>query len=413
MMLPRFNIAGMHKWDLPASKSLSNRWLVANFLCGGKIELKNVSTAEDTVLMINLLQQLKEGQNHIFQCFNAGTVARFMTALLSVTPGSHVLTCSQRMKERPMTELIDALRSMGAKIRCLESGGHLPVAIDGRRLRGGEVLLSGNTSSQFASALLLVAPKMINPLTLKFGQNSVSYPYISMTCEVLRTCGHDVLQQPLQISVMPATDVHTFSVVVENDWSSAAYAYNLVAFSPNLSLVLPGLKLPSWQGDSVATSWYHAIGVETQFQNNGIVLTNNGLPKKSPLVFHCSDNPDLVPPLAVACAGLGLDAEFVGLQTLRYKESDRLTALATELQRLGCQCVVNSDSLHILPSQLLINQSGNEKQPHTINTYGDHRLAMSFATLACIFDGLQIDNPDVAAKSFPNFFWQMLKIKQL
>lgn len=403
----------MHQWDLPASKSLSNRWLVANYVCCGKIELKNLSTAEDTVLMINSLHQLKVGQNHTFQCLNAGTVARFMTALLSVTPGSHVLACSDRMKERPMAELIDALCSMGAKIQCLETEGHLPVAIYGRRLRGGEVLLSGNTSSQFASALLLVAPKMINPLTLKFSQKPVSYPYISMTCEVLRACGHDVLQQPLQITVRPAADVHKFSVVVENDWSSAAYAYNMVAFSPNLSLELPGLKMPTLQGDSVAASWYHAIGVDTRFENKGIVLTNSGLQKKSPLVFHCSDNPDLVPPMAVACAALGFDAEFVNLQTLRYKESDRLSALATELQRLGCRCVANSNSLHILPSQLSICQSGNANGPHIIKTYGDHRLAMSFATLACLFDGVQIDDPDVVIKSFPNFFEQMLQIKQL
>ena len=185
---------GAYKWELPGSKSLSNRWLIINYLCDGRLQINNLSQAADSLLLYKLLKQLKAQKYNVFNCENAGTVARFMTALLCVCPGSHILTGWPRMKQRPMAELIDALRGMGAKIRYLEAEGQLPIEVEGGELSGGEVRLSGETSSQFASALLLVASKMAEPLILKFDKEPVSKPYISMTCEVLKTCGYEVSQ---------------------------------------------------------------------------------------------------------------------------------------------------------------------------------------------------------------------------
>lgn len=405
MLLPRLHLSGLKQWQLPASKSLSNRWLVINYLYGGKIDIQNLSTAEDTVLMYRLLQQLSVGTDHNFDCGNAGTVARFITALFASQNGTFVVTGDERMKARPMAELIETMRDMGAEIHCLEGEGFLPLEIHGTRLSGGEVRLSGTQSSQFASALMLVAPVMEQPLTLKFDTVPASESYISMTCELLKACGHSIWQHPLEISVKTTDKVYKISVSIENDWSSAAYAYNAVAFSPDMSVFLPGLDKGSVQGDSVAREWYSRIGVETTFVERGILLKNKMLKCENPLLFECSDNPDLVPPMVVACAGLGLEAVFRHVHTLNLKESERLSVLSKELSKLGCRNVATDDSLYVYPSQLSVKEQ--------VKTYNDHRIAMSFATLACLFDGVDVENPDVVGKSFPNFWNEFLNPKQL
>ena len=405
MLLPKLNYNGSYQWELPASKSLSNRWLIINYLCGESLEIENLSQADDTMLLKQMLEQLKAQENNTFHCKNAGTVARFITALLATQKGTFVVTGDERMKQRPMAELLDALRSIGANIRCLEQEGFLPVEIRGTRLKGGEVHLSGMGSSQFASALLLVAQTMERPLTIKFDNRPVSKAYISTTCEALKTCGHDVLQKPLEITVRPVKRVNPFSIVVENDWSSASYAYNVVAFSPNSTVFLPWLYPVSLQGDGIVWQWYERLGVHTDFSAEGTVLTNSGWHAETKQTFNCSDNPDLVPSLAVACAGLGIEAEFTNLNTLNFKESRRLDVLLKELGELGCHSVAVGKSLHLYPSQLSV------KKP--VNTYNDHRMVMSFATLACLLDGVDVENPDSVAKSFPNFFEQLLNPQQI
>ena len=213
MLLPKLNYNGSYQWELPASKSLSNRWLIINYLCGESLEIENLSQADDTMLLKQMLEQLKAQENNTFHCKNAGTVARFITALLATQKGTFVVTGDERMKQRPMAELLDALRSIGADIRCLEQESFLPVEIRGTRLKGGEVRLSGMGSSQFASALLLVAQTMERPLTIKFDNRPVSKAYISTTCESLKTCGHDVLQKPLEITVRPVKRVNPFPLL--------------------------------------------------------------------------------------------------------------------------------------------------------------------------------------------------------
>ena len=405
MLLPKLNYNGSFQWELPASKSLSNRWLIINYLCNESLEIDNLSQADDTMLLKQMLEQLKTQENNTFHCKNAGTVARFITALLATQKGTFVVTGDERMKQRPMAELIDALRSIGANIRCLEQEGFLPLEIRGTRLKGGEVRLSGMGSSQFASALLLVAQTMERPLTIKFDNKPMSKAYISTTCEVLKTCGHDVIQKPLEITVRPVKRVNPFAVVVENDWSSASYAYNVVAFSPNSTVFLPWLYPVSLQGDGIVWQWYERLGVHTDFSAEGTVLTNSGWHAETKQTFNCSDNPDLVPSLAVACAGLGIESEFTNLNTLNFKESRRLDVLLKELGELGCRSVAVGESLHLYPSQLSV------KKP--VKTYNDHRMVMSFATLACLLDGVEVENPDSVVKSFPNFFEQLLNPKQI
>ena len=405
MLLPKLNYNGSYLWELPASKSLSNRWLIINYLCDESLEIENLSQADDTMLLKQMLEQLKAQENNTFHCKNAGTVARFITALLATQKGTFVVTGDERMKQRPMAELLDALRSIGADIRCLEQEGFLPVEIRGTRLKGGEVRLSGKGSSQFASALLLVAQTMERPLTIKFDNKPVSKAYISTTCEVLKTCGHNVLQKPLEITVRPVKKVNPFSIVVENDWSSASYAYNVVAFSPNSTVFLPWLYPVSLQGDGIVWQWYEKLGVHTDFSAEGTMLTNSGWHAETKQIFNCSDNPDLVPSMAVACAGLGIEAEFTHLNTLNFKESRRLEVLLKELGELGCRSEAVGESLHLYPSKLSI------KQP--VKTHNDHRMVMSFATLACLLDGVEVENPDSVAKSFPNFFEQLLNPQQI
>lgn len=405
MLLPKLNYSGAYQWELPASKSLSNRWLIVNYLCGGKLEIDNLSQADDTMLLKQMLEQLKDRKDNTFHCKNAGTVARFITALLATQKGTFVVTGDERMKQRPMAELLDALRSIGARIRCLEQEGFLPVEIRGTRLRGGSVRLSGKGSSQFASALLLVAQTMEQPLTIKFDNKPMSKAYISTTCEVLKACGHDVLQKPLEITVRPLSKVNPFTVVVENDWTSASYAYNVVAFSPNSKVFLPWLYPVSLQGDGIVWQWYERLGVHTDFSAEGTVLTNSGWHAETKQTFNCSDNPDLVLSLAVACAGLGIEAEFTKLNTLNFKESRRLDALFKELGELGCRSEATGESLHLFPSQLAVKK--------LISTYNDHRMVMSFATLACLLNGVEVENPDAVAKSFPNFFDQLLNPQQI
>lgn len=405
MLLPKLNYSGKFQWELPSSKSLSNRWLIVNYLCGESFDIENLSQADDTMLLKRMLEQLKERKDNTFHCKNAGTVARFITALLATQKGTFVVTGDERMKQRPMAELLDALSSMGAHIRCLEQEGFLPVEIRGTRLKGGEVRLSGTGSSQFASALLLVAQTMMHPLTIKFDNDPVSRAYISTTCEVLKACGHDVVQKPLEISVQPVRKVNPLTVVVENDWTSASYAYNVVAFSPNSTLFLPWLYPVSLQGDGILWQWYEKLGVHTEFSDEGTVLTNTGWHAETKQTFNCSDNPDLVQSLAVACAGLGIEAEFLQLNTLNFKESRRLDALFKELGELGCRTEATGESLHLYPSKLSV------KKP--VNTYNDHRMVMSFATLACLHEGIDVENPDAVVKSFPDFFEQLLTPQQI
>lgn len=399
MLLPRLNI-GNRKIVLPASKSLSNRWLIMKFLSGGKTDIKNLSTADDTLLLQNLLAQLAEGSGDVFHCENAGTAARFLTALLATQERQSVVTGNERMKSRPIAELVEKLHAMGAEIRYLEKKGFLPVEIRGGILKGGEIRLSGEVSSQFASALLLASPRMENPLTLVFEKEPVSKSYISMTCEVLRQCGADVVEESLRITADAGNFAVPAEVYVESDWTSASYFYNCVALSENAVAEMHGLSEKSIQGDSVLPDIYEKLGVETSFTDEGAVIKKNGHVAEK-LCFDCKDNPDIVPALAVACAGLGIEAELKNLRTLVFKECDRLQAVSGELRKLNCRLEVSDSCLHIFPSQLIVKEA--------IGTFGDHRMAMAFATLACVSDNVNIENHGSVTKSFPCFWTELLK----
>ena len=385
---------------LTASKSESNRALIIQALCDDKFEIENLATAEDTQVLQKLLQfdsiELSAGL--------AGTVMRFMTAYLAIKEEKFVLTGAQRMKERPIKILVDALRSLGADINYLEKEGYPPLAFNGGNLLGGEVTLDGSISSQYISALLMVAPKLESGLTIHFSGEIISKPYIDMTINMMQYFGTKVYWNNDSI-VVKSGNYKERDFKVEADWSAASYWYSMVALAMGgTEIILYGLKRESLQGDAVVTDIFKKIGVTTEFIDNGIKLTKPErieLPS-SELLIDFINCPDIAQTVAVACAALNVKARLTGLKTLRIKETDRIIALQAELNKLGF-------SVEVIGNDLIINQIKEIKLGETpIKTYNDHRMAMAFAPLA-LLTSIKVENSEVVKKSYPKF-WDDLKL---
>lgn len=403
--------------NLPASKSMSNRWLMINHITGSHFRIGKLSTSADTRLLRKLLAQVEENaagersDSDLYYCDNAGSVARFMMPLLAVTPGYHVLSGDDRLRERPMAPIIDALRQMGLRVECTEKEGFLPVQIQGgvpvRRTVSVDPLLS----SQFVSALLLVAPRLPEGISLTMTQRPTSRPYIEMTADALRMAGIEVRRssngrtyyvQPLQGKPKAAT------ITIERDWSSASYFYTMAMLRPGTRIRLLGLQLDSCQGDSAADSFFRQLGVvSTEVRSpyraagRSITIQGGGEMVKS-IQFNCIDCPDLVPTFAVAAAAAGVRTILKGVGNIALKESDRMVAITNELRRMGGRVNSTGDELHILPSAL--------KPTEMVRTYGDHRMAMAFSPLRLRFPDLKIENPEVVDKSFPEFWEEFEKV---
>lgn len=392
--------------NLPASKSISNRVLVIHSLSGGNSTLHNLSDCDDTQVMINALRDMPE----VIDIKAAGTAMRFMSAYLSVTEGEHVITGTERMKHRPIGVLVDALRRLGADIEYVGEQGYPPLRIRGKQLEGGTLEVPGNISSQYISALLMIGPALRNGLELRLTGDIISRPYIDLTLHVMHEFGCKIEWSSVDtISVKPQR-YDDREYVVENDWSASSYWYEMLALSEDKEngIVLPGLRDASRQGDSVVRYLYSLLGVKTAFKNG-----DHGQNTKVALTRHFSaltrmdydfiNQPDLAQTFVVTCCALGIPFHFTGLASLKIKETDRIEALKTEMRKLGYvlrdvnDCELEWDG----------ERCEAEDNP-SIDTYEDHRMAMSFAPLAITLGCIRINNPEVVSKSYPNY-WDDLR----
>lgn len=396
-----------HAVKLPASKSISNRVLIIHKLSGGKIMPDNLSDCDDTSVIIRALRD----NPHDIDIMAAGTAMRFMTALLAVKDGEeHLLTGTERMRQRPIGVLVDALRHLGADIRYAENDGYPPLIINGRKLEGGQLEVAGDISSQFISALLMIGPALSNGLTLRLKGEIISRPYIDLTLWMMREFGADADWSDFEtISVAPKPYIERH-YYIENDWSAASYWYEMLALADGNDdeLRLEGLMDGSKQGDSSVRYLFSLLGVKTVFDTTQegvpttVTLRRNGhhVPR---LEYDFSNTPDLTQTFVVCCSLMGVPFHFKGLSTLKIKETDRIEALKREMRKLG---YVIKDMNN---SELLWD--GERCEPdysEGIDTYQDHRMAMAFAPAALCFDGLKINNPNVVTKSYP-LYWDHLK----
>lgn len=383
---------------LPSSKSICNRALILNALSQSTQPLANLSDCDDTRVMVKAF----ETGGPDFDILAAGTAMRFLTAYLSQSPGEWTITGSERMRHRPIRLLVDALRSLGASIDYLGEEGFPPLHIEGKPLRGGDLTLSAGVSSQYISALLMIAPYMQEGLTLTLTGSMISRPYIAMTLAMMRQWGVESCWEENRITVAPAT-YKPLAFTVEADWSAASYWYEMVALIPGAEVELPGLLRPSVQGDARVADFYTHLGVETHFTADGVCLRHIGQTETTPLLLDLTDQPDLAQTLVVTCALLQRPFRFTGLQSLKIKETDRIAALKCELAKLGYRIVDSDDSVLAWDGQ----RAEADVHP-AIDTYDDHRMAMAFAPTAAFFPGLEIRHPEVVSKSYPAF-WNHLR----
>ena len=382
---------------ITGSKSETNRLLMLQALFAN-ISLKNTSNSDDSIAMENAL---KSTENTI-DIHHAGTAMRFLTAYFAQKEGCEiVLTGSSRMQERPISVLVDALKQLGADIEYADKIGFPPLKINGRKLIKNKVSLAANVSSQYISALLLIAPKLENGLELTLEGEITSISYIKMTLALLNEIGVETNFDDNIILVKPKLNVEKIDYTIESDWSSASYFYSILALSKvGTEIKLSSYKKNSLQGDSVLAEIYTSFGVETTFTDTIIGIKKVAECSIESIHLDLNNAPDIAQTIAVTCFGLKMKCHLTGLHTLKIKETDRLEALKTELTKLGANISVSNESLTLEPSNIL-NDNIN------IATYQDHRMAMAFAPLA-LKTNIIIENADVVSKSYPGF-WKDLQ----
>lgn len=402
--------------NLPASKSISNRALILQAIGKAPVNLLNLSTADDTVIMQQALQQ----QHHEIQVKNAGTCMRFLSAYFAAQQGSEItLLCDTRMEQRPVHLLVNALREIGAEISYLKKEGFPPLRIKGKKLAGGSVAIDAGISSQYISALMMIAPLCDNGLTIELTGTVSSRPYIDMTAQMMIRFGFDVIVDYPFIHIRQSTNQPTNQsthYTIEPDWSAAGYWYEIAALSKGAEVLLEGLQLNSLQGDKIVAEQMEYFGVETEQTAAGIVVRkkitevieeqNTSTSRHNEISIDLADTPDLAPALAVTAAALDTNITLTGLQNLAIKESNRLQAIAAELTTCGFTITATASTLVITHNTF---QPLNPHAPATIQTYGDHRMAMAFAPLALLSDHIVIADPGVVDKSYPHFWNDLQK----
>ncbi|MGA0384822.1 MAG: 3-phosphoshikimate 1-carboxyvinyltransferase [Flavobacteriaceae bacterium] len=381
---------------LTGSKSETNRVLLLKALYPN-LELMNDSNAHDVVMM-------KEGLSKTsgtVDIHHAGTAMRFLTAYFATLEGADVLlTGSARMKQRPIKILVDALRTLGADVAYVENEGFPPLQIKGKALEGGSLSMRADVSSQYLSALCLVAPKFQMGLSLSFEGELTSIPYLKMTLKLLETIGVPTELNSEGVQIFNKNTIDNQSLAVESDWSAASYYYSIVALSPIGTLLrLSVLKDDSLQGDRVLADLYTDFGVETRFDANTVHLHKSGTAKEA-VTYDLRDAPDIAQTIAVTAAGLGMHCTMTGLHTLPIKETDRLAAMKAELEKCAVQVTITDESLEVHSRKDALVSA-------TISTYNDHRMAMAFAPLALLVP-LTVEDPMVVEKSYPDF-WKDLE----
>lgn len=398
------------KVQLTGSKSESNRALIIQALSEGKVKIKNLSEAADTVTLENALTEAKRflsddkssSESELtIDVGPAGTAMRFLTAYLSLQNGNFFLTGSKRMKERPIGILVDALKNIGGNIDYTEQAGYPPMKITGPfTQQSKEVSIKGNVSSQYLSALLLTANALPEGLTLSIEGELTSKPYLMMTLEMLKEAGIQHQWVNNKITILPQNAQEAI-LSIEPDWSAASYWYSIVALAEEASILLPGLKPSSLQGDNEINEIMRSFGVLSVFTAEGLKLTKASV-HDNRKHFDFKSCPDLAQTVIACCAALGREATFSGLETLKIKETDRILALQNEIGKFGVKLIEEEPETYRLDCSERF-----EPNQLTIKTYEDHRMAMAFAPLALIFDSLEIEEPEVVEKSYPEF-WQHL-----
>ncbi len=391
---------------ISGSKSESNRLLILQQFYPN-LKLENVSDSDDSKHLTHALSSDKE----LIDIGHAGTAMRFLTAYFSVQDGKEVvLTGSERMQNRPVKILVESLRSLGADIEYVDKEGYPPLRIKGKKLTQHKASINGNVSSQYISALLLIAPSLENGLEIELLEEVTSRPYLEMTLTLLNKLGISTTFKGNYINVNPKKNIEDKTVVVESDWSSASYFYSLIALSEvGASITLSSYLNKSLQGDSLLVEIYKSFGVKTVFYDNSIILKKTNViqnpdsnrdEESQILELDLRSAPDLAQTIAVTCFGLGIACNLTGLHTLKIKETDRLVALDTELTKLGADISVTDKSLHLKTSSTI-------KKNCSIQTYNDHRMAMAFAPLALKVP-IIIEDAEVVTKSYTRF-WEDLE----
>lgn len=373
-----------------ASKSESNRALILRALAGSTVELNNLSEARDTCLLESLLASDSE----VLDARDAGTTLRFLTAWCAAASRSAVITGTPRMQQRPIGILVEALRTLGADIGYEGEEGFPPLRVEGFTQRTREVSMRGDVSSQYTSALLLIAPFLPRGLKLTLNGTIASRPYIDMTIEWMKRFGLEVKEDRGCFEVAPQSP-KPGRYAIESDWSAAGYWYTLMALAGEGELKLMHLREKSLQGDRALAELFVALGVQSEFVDDGVILRPGSRADRFEADF--THIPDQAQTFAVCCAGLGIPARLTGLRSLRIKETDRITALETELAKFGCVVRVEGDEEMVLPGTRL------RVEGQAVETYDDHRMAMAFAPLS-VLGPLQIAEPGVVQKSYPGFW---------
>lgn len=406
--------------DLPASKSLSNRALILKALCQEPCELSHLSDCDDTKVMLAAFAQEGKGFEEI-NIGAAGTSMRFLTAYFATKPGAEViLTGSERMKQRPIQLLVDALRQLGADIDYAGNEGFPPLRIRGRQLAGGALSIDGSTSSQYISALLMIAPTLANGLQLTLTHDITSRPYIEMTRQMMQTFGvESAWISDDTIEVKPQA-YRAQAYAVESDWSAASYWYEIVALSKHADqrIHLLGLHKESLQGDHRIAEFFEPLGVRTEFTDEGVTLTKaENITMPQVLRLDMSEQPDLAQTVIATCCALNVGFDICGLHTLRIKETDRINALEAELLKMGFRITDENDDRMMFEPIETLSEDPEQLTPWSdvttplVKTYKDHRMAMAFAPM-CLKLGSEevlIDEPEVVSKSYPEF-WKDLSL---
>lgn len=385
--------------NLPGSKSITARVMIIKALCEEDFNISNYSQCEDSLTLFELINT----HETVLDCKDGGTTLRFLTAFLAIHEGDVLLTGSERMQQRPIGPLVDALRQLGAEIEYKGKEGFPPLFIKGKMLQGNKIEVDASMSSQFVSALLLIAPKLPQGLIIKMNGDIASKPYIELTLQVMRHFGitHEWTQSVISI---PPQKYDAKDYKVESDWSAASYYYAMAALANEVDLKIYGLNKLSFQADSASVKIFEKFGVQTHFIDNGIRITKQENTVIKNLEYDFKGCPDLAQTILFSCAALNIPAQVSGLSNLKIKETDRVNALKQELSKLGV-------SMREIGFNWNLSVNLNLQLLHDLDfeTHNDHRMAMSVTPLALHYKTININNPEVVKKSYPQF-WDDIKL---
>ena len=398
-LINHINSRFSNSFEISGSKSESNRLLILQSIYKN-LKIDNLSNSDDTVVLNKYVNNLEE----YIDIHHAGTAMRFLTALLSIKKNNEfIITGSERMKNRPIKILVEALNDLGANISYKDKEGFPPLLIKGKEILGGEISLSSQISSQYISALMLIAPILKKGLLVNLEGKITSKPYLDMTLSILKKIGVKCYFEKNIISIEPNSKINDSLISVESDWSSVSYFYSIVAMSKDSELEIGSFHEFSIQGDIKLSEIYTKLGVTTEFlKSSSKILLKKTKNFVMPENIHLdlTENPDIAQTIAVTCFGLGVKCDLFGLHTLKIKETDRLEALKIELSKLGADVKITENSFHL-------SSSSSINADISIETYNDHRMAMSFAPLA-LLTSIKINNPEVVSKSYKDF-WKDLQ----